>query len=570
MKVGDSSGSGRLSEFTSKISEGQTDSTSVKLGEKSLAEVAERLGVSEEKLLAANPKLTRAGELKAGQELKLPQATKEAVGTEKAVLPEEPPMRSEAQEQRLTSRLFKGRLFGKLFRSKAERGGKELEMSATHPASTTGGGDVLSAPHPAKTPDVGLPPAPEPFPNKAEIGKEDILRDKVLFKGKDGVDAGHGKIGLTAGDEAGILKRGLADTGSAPGSTIGAKVAQEKVLIDPSEIRSKPPITRDGFEDPLTAKPRVDKGFEDPLTARPGIRDGFEDPLTAKPRADKGFEDPLTARPEIRDGFEDPLTAKPRADKGFEDPLTARPGIRDGFEDPLTAKPRADKGFEDPLTARPGIRDGFEDPLTPRPGVRREMGGVFPASSKGGGDVTGGPDVTAKTRPGPGSVEPQPRPNVGYPPGGPVIEERIPGKINPAPGEAPGGPRDVSPRVTGLGEGIGPAPRIMVKIQDEVVVATPGRKLTAGESGPGLRQEMQRILDGGERKILLDMSGVESMDSSGLGELTWLKDAADAVEAKIALLNLDGKLQALLDESGLSRLMEVFENEADAIKYLGR
>ncbi|MBN2431519.1 MAG: STAS domain-containing protein [Acidobacteria bacterium] len=161
-------------------------------------------------------------------------------------------------------------------------------------------------------------------------------------------------------------------------------------------------------------------------------------------------------------------------------------------------------------------------------------------------------------------------PNVDYPTGGQVIEDRIPGKIDSSPGDEPGGPGDVSPKVTSSGEGIGPAPRIVVRIQDEVVVATPGRKLTAGESGPALRQELQKILDSGERKILLDMSGVESMDSSGLGELTWLKDAADAVEAKIALLNLDEKLRTIFNQSGLPQLIEVFENEADAIKHLGR
>ncbi|MBN2432487.1 MAG: LysM peptidoglycan-binding domain-containing protein, partial [Acidobacteria bacterium] len=290
MKVGDSSGSGRVSDLMSRANQGQADTTSVKLGEKTLADVAGRLEISEQKLLEANPALTKAAELKAGQELTIPRPTQERMESEKPIPQEEPPMQSEAQEQRLTSRLFKGKLFRKLFSLKASQDTKQQEMSAFQPASSRGG-EVAMGPEVIKTPDPFPPMAPEPFPNKLEPGTDKVIKDKVLFKGEDVADVGHGKIGIRPEDEAGVLKGIMSETDSKlGGGAAGVKSTQKKVLIDPSEIRTNPPITENGFEDPLTARPQADKGFEDPLTARPKIRHGFEDPLTARPKHQEVFE----------------------------------------------------------------------------------------------------------------------------------------------------------------------------------------------------------------------------------------------------------------------------------------
>ncbi|HOT01107.1 MAG TPA: hypothetical protein PLY66_08885 [Acidobacteriota bacterium] len=110
---------------------------------------------------------------------------------------------------------------------------------------------------------------------------------------------------VTAGQELRLPRLAASDAG--PGASeppaikhehIGDKrwqgnVWEAKLSARLSQMESEFIKTGAGFEDPLTARPKL--GFEDPLTAFPKAPAGFEDPLTARPKIDANFEDPLTA-----------------------------------------------------------------------------------------------------------------------------------------------------------------------------------------------------------------------------------------------------------------------------------
>lgn len=69
-----------------------------------------------------------------------------------------------------------------------------------------------------------------------------------------------------------------------------------------------------------------------------------------------------------------------------------------------------------------------------------------------------------------------------------------------------------------------------------------------------LRQEFMRVLPGA-RRIVLDLSNLRHMDSSGLGALVRLYVSARSANCELQLVNLNQRIRELL---GLSNLLSVF------------
>ncbi len=99
---------------------------------------------------------------------------------------------------------------------------------------------------------------------------------------------------------------------------------------------------------------------------------------------------------------------------------------------------------------------------------------------------------------------------------------------------------------------------------DVTILAIQGR-VTIGEGDVALRQEMHATLDGGARKILLDMSGVSTIDSSGVGEVVSSFTGVANRGGKLKLLNLPPKVVDILTITQLITVFEVFEDEAAAV-----
>jgi anti-anti-sigma factor len=87
---------------------------------------------------------------------------------------------------------------------------------------------------------------------------------------------------------------------------------------------------------------------------------------------------------------------------------------------------------------------------------------------------------------------------------------------------------------------------------EEIVIRCSGR-LTS-EYTDDLRQEFMRVLPGA-RRIVLDLSNLRHMDSSGLGALVRLYVSARSANCELQLVNLNQRIRELL---GLSNLLSVF------------
>jgi anti-sigma B factor antagonist len=90
-------------------------------------------------------------------------------------------------------------------------------------------------------------------------------------------------------------------------------------------------------------------------------------------------------------------------------------------------------------------------------------------------------------------------------------------------------------------------------------------KITIGSGDQQLRDVITNAINAGKTKILLDMSGVTTIDSSGIGELVGSFTTATNRGGKLKLLHLPAKLNELLHVTQLITVFEVYENEKDAV-----
>jgi anti-sigma B factor antagonist len=86
-----------------------------------------------------------------------------------------------------------------------------------------------------------------------------------------------------------------------------------------------------------------------------------------------------------------------------------------------------------------------------------------------------------------------------------------------------------------------------------------------GEGAVSLRNAIRDLADQGNKKILLNLSSVKNIDSSGIGELIANYTTITKNGGQLKLLNLTEKIQNLLVITKLLTVFDSYENEADAL-----
>ena len=106
------------------------------------------------------------------------------------------------------------------------------------------------------------------------------------------------------------------------------------------------------------------------------------------------------------------------------------------------------------------------------------------------------------------------------------------------------------------------------KVDGVLVVDIIGR-IVLGE-GSRLREAISMALDDGERKLLLNLAEVEYIDSAGLGEIIRAYTSVAKQGGRLQLLKLTNKVRDLLQITKLCTVLEVHDDEAEAIVSLNR
>jgi len=90
-------------------------------------------------------------------------------------------------------------------------------------------------------------------------------------------------------------------------------------------------------------------------------------------------------------------------------------------------------------------------------------------------------------------------------------------------------------------------------------------KITLGEGTMAIRNAVREVLKNGGKKIVLNLSEVNYIDSSGIGELVSTYTTVTNQGGQLKLLNLTKKIQELLQITKLLTVFSVYESEQKAI-----
>jgi anti-sigma B factor antagonist len=91
-------------------------------------------------------------------------------------------------------------------------------------------------------------------------------------------------------------------------------------------------------------------------------------------------------------------------------------------------------------------------------------------------------------------------------------------------------------------------------------------KLTVGGGAELLRDTVASIVFQGDRKVVLNLAGVPSMDSSGLGELVRCSLIVQRQAGAIRLVNLTSKITDLLTITKLLTVFDTYDSEPAALE----
>ena len=90
-------------------------------------------------------------------------------------------------------------------------------------------------------------------------------------------------------------------------------------------------------------------------------------------------------------------------------------------------------------------------------------------------------------------------------------------------------------------------------------------KIKLGEGSAELHKELGRLVEKGEKKILLNLANVSHIDSSGLGELVTGYNTLQKTGGELKLFNLSDKVHGLMTVTRLLTVFDIYENEAEAV-----
>ena len=103
------------------------------------------------------------------------------------------------------------------------------------------------------------------------------------------------------------------------------------------------------------------------------------------------------------------------------------------------------------------------------------------------------------------------------------------------------------------------------KVGDVTVVDVSGR-ITLGEGSSALRDVLRDLSAQGNKKILLNLSEVSYIDSSGIGELVSGFTTVANQGGDLKLLGLTKRVKDLLQITKLYTVFDVHEDEAHAVR----
>jgi anti-sigma B factor antagonist len=101
--------------------------------------------------------------------------------------------------------------------------------------------------------------------------------------------------------------------------------------------------------------------------------------------------------------------------------------------------------------------------------------------------------------------------------------------------------------------------------KEGIVVLELNGRITAGPEATAFRQKLAALTEAGSRNVVLEMSGVDYVDSTGLGALVLCATSLKKQGGSMKLVNLNRRNIELLVMTKLATIFEIFTDVQDAV-----
>jgi anti-sigma B factor antagonist len=101
--------------------------------------------------------------------------------------------------------------------------------------------------------------------------------------------------------------------------------------------------------------------------------------------------------------------------------------------------------------------------------------------------------------------------------------------------------------------------------REGIVILDLKGRITAGPEATSLREHVSAASQAGHKNFILNLGGVDYIDSTGLGALVICATSLRKNEGNVKLLNLNRRHIELLVMTKLATVFEIFSDEQDAV-----
>lgn len=104
-----------------------------------------------------------------------------------------------------------------------------------------------------------------------------------------------------------------------------------------------------------------------------------------------------------------------------------------------------------------------------------------------------------------------------------------------------------------------------VEHRGAVTVIRAPQDIKLGEGDVALRQTVNEQLTQGRRQLLLDLSAVRFMDSSGIGAVVAVLKRVSEAGGRLKICRVNPRVSDVLSVTRLERVLEIYEDEKEAL-----
>jgi anti-anti-sigma factor len=98
-----------------------------------------------------------------------------------------------------------------------------------------------------------------------------------------------------------------------------------------------------------------------------------------------------------------------------------------------------------------------------------------------------------------------------------------------------------------------------------VILDLQGQMTLSGEEEARLLRAVRQVVETGNRQVLLNLSGVSYVDSTGIGEIVGAYTRVVRTGGSLKLCGLSGRTQELMETTNIGTVIESFATEAEAL-----